>query len=114
MGGEHSALSCSPVTIKEIATMSRPGAVTFKGNPLTLAGEEVAADQPAPDFTLHYFDPETGTAETAHLRYVIYVPYATSESIGLSETPTAPGAPWLMNSGSYRAHIMIVPSGTDR
>lgn len=60
------------------------------------------------------FDPETGTAETAYLRYVIYVPYATSESIGLSETPTAPGAPWLMNSGSYRAHIMIVPSGTDR
>ncbi len=35
--------------------MSRPGAVTFQGNPLTLAGEAVATGQPAPDFTLHAF-----------------------------------------------------------
>ena len=35
--------------------MSRPGAVTFKGNPMTLAGEAVAAGQQAPDFTLHFF-----------------------------------------------------------
>ena len=35
--------------------MSRPGAVTFKGAPLTLAGEAVAVGQDAPDFTLHYF-----------------------------------------------------------
>jgi thiol peroxidase len=38
--------------------MSRPGAVTFKGNPLTLAGEAVEAGQPAPDFTLHAFGAE--------------------------------------------------------
>lgn len=36
--------------------MSRSGAVTFKGTPLTLAGNEVKAGQPAPDFTLHYFE----------------------------------------------------------
>lgn len=35
--------------------MSRSGAITFKGNPLTLAGDEVKVGQPAPDFTLHYF-----------------------------------------------------------
>ena len=35
--------------------MSRTGAVTYKGNPLTLAGEAVAAGQAAPDFTLHFF-----------------------------------------------------------
>jgi len=35
--------------------MSRPGAVTFKGNPMTLVGEEVKAGQPAPQFTLHRF-----------------------------------------------------------
>lgn len=35
--------------------MSRPGAVTFKGNPLTLAGEPVQPGQPAPSFTLHRF-----------------------------------------------------------
>jgi thiol peroxidase len=36
--------------------MSRPGAVTFKGNPMTLAGEEVKAGQPAPAFTMHVFE----------------------------------------------------------
>ena len=36
--------------------MSRPGAVTFKGAPLTLAGEAVAIGQDGPDFTLHYFE----------------------------------------------------------
>ena len=36
--------------------MSRPGAVTFKGNPLTLAGKAVASGGPAPDFKLHYYE----------------------------------------------------------
>lgn len=36
--------------------MGRTGAVTFKGNPMTLAGEEVKAGQQAPDFKLHYFE----------------------------------------------------------
>jgi thiol peroxidase len=36
--------------------MGRSGAVTFKGNPLTLAGQAIKVGQPAPDFKLHYFD----------------------------------------------------------
>ncbi len=36
--------------------MSRSGAVTFKGNPLTLAGEAVQVGKPAPDFTLAYYE----------------------------------------------------------
>lgn len=36
--------------------MARAGAVTFKGNPMTLAGNEVQAGQQAPDFRLHYFE----------------------------------------------------------
>jgi thiol peroxidase len=35
--------------------MSRSGAVTFKGNPLTLAGDAVKAGQKAPSFKLHRF-----------------------------------------------------------
>lgn len=35
--------------------MGRQGAVTFKGNPMTLAGQEVKVGQSAPDFTLHSF-----------------------------------------------------------
>ena len=36
--------------------MARHGAVTFKGNPLTLVGEEVQVGAPAPDFDLVRFD----------------------------------------------------------
>jgi thiol peroxidase len=36
--------------------MSRPGAMTFKGNPLTLAGHALQVGQPAPDFVLHRYE----------------------------------------------------------
>ena len=36
--------------------MSRSGAVTFKGNPMTLAGNAVTAGQKAPEFKLHNFE----------------------------------------------------------
>ena len=36
--------------------MGREGAVTFKGNPLTLAGEAVRTGESAPAFTLHAFE----------------------------------------------------------
>lgn len=44
--------------------MSRPAAITFKGNPMTLVGEEVQVGQAAPDFKLHAFGPEGLTAIT--------------------------------------------------
>jgi thiol peroxidase len=36
--------------------MSRSGVITFKGAPLTLAGDEVKPGQAAPDFKVHYFE----------------------------------------------------------
>ncbi len=48
--------------------MSRPAAVTFKGNPLTLAGEAVQAGQPAPEFTIHYFTDGLHTITKEDLR----------------------------------------------
>ena len=36
--------------------MSRSKAITFKGTPLTLAGNEVKDGQAAPDFKLNYFE----------------------------------------------------------
>lgn len=54
------------------------------------------------------FDPESGQIESPYLRYVIYVPYATPESTGLSTKGSA-GTPWLMNAGTAGAHIMINP-----
>ncbi len=48
--------------------MSRSGAVTFKGTPLTLAGEAVKVGQPAPDFTVHYFDGGLKTIKLSDLK----------------------------------------------
>ena len=69
-----------------------------------------------PGSTLHiYFgaktvyDAETSKVEGAQLRYVVYMPWATSESIGLPEAPIASNHPWIMNPGTHRAHIMISP-----
>jgi hypothetical protein len=42
-----------------------------------------------------------------YLRWVVYVPYATPESTGL--TTTAGPGPWLMYPGTAGAHIMISP-----
>ncbi|MCG8651911.1 MAG: thiol peroxidase [Pirellulales bacterium] len=36
--------------------MGRTGVITFKGNPMTLAGDDLAVGGPAPAFTLHYAD----------------------------------------------------------
>jgi len=57
------------------------------------------------------WDYETGTLQSARPLYVVYVPYATVESTGISATPASEGAPWLMNPGKPWAHIMV---GTGR
>jgi hypothetical protein len=54
------------------------------------------------------FDPNTGKVADSYLRWVIYVPYATPASTGLS-TKASDNAPWLMSPGTAGAHIMINP-----
>ena len=55
------------------------------------------------------FDKKTGELKDGNFRYVLYVPYATIESTGLPTRPFIPGMPWLMDPGTYGAHIMISP-----
>jgi len=54
------------------------------------------------------FDAASGKVTNSYLRWVIYVPYATPQSTGLS-TKAADNAPWLMYPGTAGAHIMINP-----
>jgi hypothetical protein len=54
------------------------------------------------------FDSATGKVQDPYLRWVIYVPFATPESTGLS-TKASESAPWLMSPGTAGAHIMINP-----
>lgn len=54
------------------------------------------------------FDAASGKVINPYLRWVIYTPYATPATTGLSTEPS-PGAPWLMFAGTPGAHIMINP-----
>jgi len=60
---------------------------------------------------LDIVDPATGAVDETRGRrvYSIYTPYATAASTGLSETPMAPSAPWIMRPGTPTSHIMVVP-----
>lgn len=53
------------------------------------------------------FDYATGTVKNAHPLYVVYIPYATEASTGLSKKPASKGAPWIMEPGTPWAHIMV-------
>lgn len=48
--------------------MARSAAVTFKGTPMTLAGEAVQVGAQAPDFTVHYFEGGLKTITPADLK----------------------------------------------
>ena len=58
------------------------------------------------------FDYEKGVVDNATPLYVIYVPYATEASTGLSTEPASPGAPWIMEPGTPWAHIMVMTRRT--
>ncbi len=53
------------------------------------------------------FDAATGAIADSYLRWVVYTPYATPESTGLSTK--SGNEPWLMYPGTAGAHIMISP-----
>jgi hypothetical protein len=54
------------------------------------------------------YDTATKSAPAARSLFVVYMPYATSQSTGLSAVP-AQGTPWIMFPGTPKAHIMFVP-----
>ncbi len=67
-----------------------------------------------PDKTILYIargdvNEDSNEIENLYTRYVVYIPYATSESTGMPLEPIGPGSPWIMDPGTHRAHIMISP-----
>ena len=53
----------------------------------------------------------TTTISGAQHLYVIYMPYATYKSTGITENPLE-GGPWVMNPGKPWAHVMVQPQKT--
>lgn len=78
----------------------KAGKLKMPAQPTTLYVYTAPAEQ---------YNTETGDVENGYLRYVIYIPYATSESTGLPLKPDFAGQPWIMDPGTHRAHIMISP-----
>lgn len=54
------------------------------------------------------YNPATNEVKSGSALYVVYMPFATEASTGLSATP-ATGIPWLMLPGTPKAHIMFIP-----
>jgi len=52
------------------------------------------------------YDPKTNTVTGGRLLFVVYTPFATPQSTGLSTTPSDT-QPWLMLAGTPKAHIMF-------
>lgn len=51
------------------------------------------------------FDSATAKASGGNLLYVTYIPFATSQTTGISANPSRT-APWIMFPGTPKAHIM--------
>jgi len=54
------------------------------------------------------YDPVANEVKGGRSLYVVYLPFATEATTGLSATPAA-GIPWLMFPGTPKAHIMFIP-----
>jgi len=52
------------------------------------------------------YDAATNKVSTAGLLTVLYIPGATTESIGITSQPRAEG-PWIMFPGTPKAHVMM-------
>lgn len=52
------------------------------------------------------FDAKSGVVKNGRQLFVVYVPYATPQSTGLSAAPSS-SSPWLMLPGTPKAHIMF-------
>lgn len=78
----------------------KDGKLSMPQGPSTLYGYWGSADK---------LNTETGEMSDAKRRYVIYVPFAKAVDLGLSNKHNNLGMPWLMDEGTYKAHIMITP-----
>ena len=78
----------------------KAGTLKMPEEPTTLFVYSASADK---------YNADAGEVTDGSFRYVVYIPYATSESTGLPLKPEAPGMPWIMDHGTHHAHIMINP-----
>jgi hypothetical protein len=119
-GAERWEAACYHVSLEPWMARGRElraqGVTGSEANRIRWAEAEEGSLRP-PDYgiTLHIltgegWDEARSEVRSPFRRWVMYVPFATPESTGLSARP-ARGVPWLMDGGTPGAHIMITPEG---
>lgn len=117
-GAEEFEVSCHSAGLEPFFARGRElRAQGITGEARTKArwDEITAGTLPLPSGTTNHiltgtgFDTATAEIHGSYLRWVIYLPGATTETTGLPARPAGPGAPWLMFAGTPGAHVMIVP-----
>ena len=99
---------------RELRSEGKNGKEIFNIREEEVKSGELSMGKPGSTLHLYYgsetlYDPETSEVDGAQYRYVVYLPWATSESTGLPESPIGSNHPWIMNPGTHKAHIMITP-----
>ena len=100
-------MACGRELVSQKVTGTKRNEIRFKE---VEEGKLVMSREPRTLYVLTgtSFDASSGKVQDSYLRWVIYVPFATPQSTGLS-TKASDGAPWLMSPGTAGAHIMINP-----
>jgi hypothetical protein len=93
--------------------MSREGIDSIRGGEIK-AGKYSMPSKPAALY--QYFASRdsvdaSGNVKGASYLYVVYTPYATQKTTGVTENPVD-GGPWIMYPGKPWAHLMIAPQKT--
>ncbi len=110
----HKSLDPFMARGRELKKQGKNGGEIFDIREEEVKSGKLSMGKPGSTLHIYYgaqslYDPETAVVAGAQYRYVVYLPFATSESTGLPEEPIAKNHPWIMNPGTHRAHIMISP-----
>lgn len=106
----HKSLGPFMARGRELAAQGKkPSEVTQIREQEVKAGKLTMPDRGVLNVTTGKVNESTGEVTELYTRYVVYIPYATPETTGIPLAPLTPGAPWIMDPGTHRAHIMINP-----
>jgi hypothetical protein len=117
--GERWHVACYHESLEPFMTRGRQlraQGITERAAIDSIRGAEIAAGElefPAGPAALYSltgpkgsYDAETGEVRGANALYVVYVPFGTEASTGISTVPSRT-RPWLMAAGKPWAHVMI-------
>lgn len=106
-GRQPFAVQCTSIAnLERVAQNRKFEAMTDKtARQAAIEAAEANGTRVKPEFGSVWLDMNGADKDHAHIHTTIAVPGATSQSLGLPETPKQGGV-WIMNPGTTTAHIM--------